>query len=99
MSSGESLLAAFWNLQIDLINDELVKCTQLELSGKFKKVRSLFHFLIQILFVCLFVLLFRHIHQGDFEDRDAAENAYVEVKGNRKSIFKKRSTSSTCAVS
>lgn len=44
---------------------------------------------------------FRHIHQSDLEEHAdiGGETCYtVDDRGTRKFLFKKRSTSSTCAV-
>lgn len=48
----------------------------------------------------LIYYIFRHIHQSDFEESaDGGEPVYsVDDRGTRKFLFKKRSTSSTCAV-
>ena len=64
-----------------------------------------FSFSLQIQFlefVCkIFGLDCRHIHQTDYDDNAdlAGDSCYtVDDRGTRKCLFKKRSTSSTCAV-
>lgn len=45
--------------------------------------------------------IFRHIHQSDLDEHAdiGGDTCYtVDDKGTRKFLFKKRSTSSTCAV-
>ena len=53
-------------------------------------------FLIVIYFHC------RHVHQNELDDASdiGASSCFVmDERGSRKLLFKKRSTSSTCAVS